>query len=302
MCPVTSEPADLLISGPVALTVRACVRHWRALLAVGLLPVGMLLMTVACEWLLRSAYGVTWMDAGAAAAGVHITIAVARMLAAGLLLGSLAWLVGATLFESRPSVAEALGEGWRASVRCGLTVLPLWFLSAVYAFLMVLMARMAWAVYTPASAWAPWLALVLVASLALPPLLAVTARYMLCVPIVMFDRCNPFQALSVAAVHVPWRAMTAHWAAYGGYALCILGCVLLPSWFFVGSIYVAAAPAYANGDAIALGQAFAAMSCLVLVPFGIALCTIVYFRMRPDYWATPAEEDQVQPPGAGTGV
>ena len=291
MSPATFEPAELIIAPPLALAWRLYRRHLPALVAVTLVPAALWLVTILCEWLLRSAYGALWMETGGAAAFVHLGIAAARMVAAGFLLAAQAWLAGAALFEPRPSVAEAIGEGWRACIRCGLTVLPLWFLSVVYAFIVLLVGRTAWLVYAPAGEWAAWTAIILVGSVALPPLLAATARYLLCVPVVLFDALGPFQALSVAAIHLQWRTLREQWPSYGSYALLVVATVLAPSWLLVSSMYAALASGDVTPGVIAAGQMTAVASSLVLVPFGIAVCVTLYFRIRPDYWATSDRDE-----------
>jgi hypothetical protein len=295
MSPATFEPAELIVAPPLALAWKAYRRHWPALVAVAVIPAALCLVTIVCEWLLRTAYGATWMETGGAAAFVHLGIAGTRMIAAGFLLAGQSWLIGAALFEPRPSVHEAIVEGWRACIRCGLSILPLWFLSVVYAFVVLLAGRAAWFVYAPAGAWAACMAVTLVMSIALPPLLVATARYLLCIPVALFDSLSPFQALSVAAIHLQWRTLREQWRSYGAYAFIVVATVLAPSWLLVSSIYAAATTGDVRPDTIALGQLIAIVSCLVLVPFGVAVSVTLYFRIRPDYWAASEQNEANEP-------
>jgi len=205
-------------------------------------PMALLGGTIACEYVFRTGQPAGWLDESQISQAFTVVIFVIRFAAFAIALGAWTWYAGAVRFEESPSLTEAILTGWTSCVRLAFAAAPLWILSLLYATFVARAARLGAFAFQPAGAWAVMLCTVFIIACALPPLLFIAAKYVLLVPLVVYERASWLPAIALSGAHMPARTMLSLWVVLLLNGTVMVVCVLLPTWCCADQFLAALGP------------------------------------------------------------
>ena len=252
-------------------------------LALHAIPVAIIAVTIVCEYSVRSAKSAAWLEGSDLQQMFHLSLLVARLLAAGMALATWTWFAGAMRVEDTPSVIEAVHTGWSSCVRVVLAGLPLLLLSVLYVFVVCSALRLGTLMFTPVGSWAIALWATFVLACALPPCLVLIARFALLVPLTVFEQAPPLPALGLAGARMPLRAMNCLWFMLVLHALAMLACVLLPSWCYVNGMWTVLGSACGEPRWILTRQLIGLALFTGGAPVACASMASLYFILLPQH-------------------
>jgi len=252
------------------------------------MPMAVLGGTIACEYVLRAGQPAGWLDESEFSQVITVVIFVVRLAAFAIALGAWTWYAGAVRFEGSPALTEAIVTGWTSCMRLALAAAPLWILSLIYATIIARAARLGAFVFQPAGAWASTVCIVFIVACAVPPLLFVAAKYVLLVPLVVYERASWLPAIALSGAHMPTRTMLSLWLGLMLNGAVLLVGVLLPTWCCADQFLVALGPVLSQPPWSIILQC-ASLGLFVLgAPIACASMASMYFIVlsrtnRPDH-------------------
>ena len=255
-------------------------RHWLMLVVSAALPACVVIVTIASEFALRSGGAHALLETTGTGLALGSLLALLRMAALCFAALCWCWCAGVILVDDDFTLADCWQLAWRRSMTLLFAALPLWF---VFIFALVsaaIAARLLWTLFAVVGASAGSLALLFLASIALPPVIAVAAKCCLVAPVAAFRQTRPLEALAEAFAKLPWRACARIWPVTAVCGAMIVATILLPAGAFVESVWRALALA-APALVLAVQLVAAAIVWLAGAP-GMIVATMLYFELSPE--------------------
>ncbi|GEM_PF-3519790 len=246
-------------------------------LKIAIFPVGILAITSLSEFSVSQSNVLNLVNNKKALSLFHIILLVVRFGAISFLLTSWAWFAGTTFYEEKPSLPEAFVIGWRKIPRCFLAVVPIWFITMVYAQFLFLILKAFSIIFFQVDIISGVLSVIFVTSLGLPLLLFCISKFLLLVPTVVFEKGPSVEALVKANSYVPVKTMPKNWRyLLSGSSALIIG-VILPSWTFA-AIFSIISPYFGSGEGLLATQLAGLALLIVAGPFAIDYIVRFYFQ------------------------
>lgn len=268
--------------------VRVVRGRFGALLRVGLLPALILVGSVACEWLLRTA-DLPIVNETTRSTLLQLLVQALRLFGVGMLLAAWTWYCGAALIEETPSVSEAVQTGWRAAIRSALAAIPIWLVLLMGALLAVISAQAMRLAFAPAGIGAVTVCIVTVVSVAALPFVVVLTKFALLIPVTVFEDSPPFDALRMSVRYMPWRLLALHWWPVASLGVTLLIGVVVPLFLLTNNVW-ALSPGTLHPGLDAIRQLTAVGLLWLLGGVAPALAVALYLSQRPDLFSSQPEE------------